>query len=334
MAELIYSVVIPVYRNEDSIPRLVATLAEMDRALAGRLEVVFVVDGSPDRSLERLRDSLKPARFRAQLLAHSRNFGSFAAIRSGLAVARGRFFAVMAADMQEPPELVQRMFEALANDECDVVLGARRVRRDPLLSRLASSFFWAVYRRLVVKDIPPGGVDVFGCNRQFRTQLLQLGEARSSLVALIFWLGFRRKTIEYNRVARMEGRSAWTLRKKLDYLSDSVFAFTDLPIRLLINGGVLGVIVSGVLGAVVLVSHFIGAIPVPGYAATVLVVLFFGALNVLGIGVVGAYAWRAYENTKQRPLAVVALAEEYADADRSAAVRAERSEATADRAAT
>jgi glycosyltransferase involved in cell wall biosynthesis len=323
MADVIFSVVVPVYRNEDSIGRLVAALVELDRALEGRLEAVFVVDGSPDRSFEKLRESLRATRLRAQLLAHSRNFGSFAAIRTGLAAARGRYFAVMAADLQEPPELVLRMFAALEADGCDVVLGARRARSDPLLSRAASTFFWAVYRRLVVKDIPPGGVDVFGCNRQFRARLLELGEARSSLVALIFWLGFRRTTIEYDRVARMEGRSAWTLRKKLDYLSDSVFAFTDLPIRLLINGGMLGIVVSVLLGAAVLASRVVGAIPVPGYATTVLLVLFFGALNMLGIGVVGAYAWRAYENTKGRPLAVVALAEEYVEGERRAAAPGE-----------
>jgi hypothetical protein len=199
------------------------------------------------------------------------------------------------------------MFRALEADECDVVLGVRLSRADPWSSRFASSLFWWMYRSLVVKDMPRGGVDVFGCNDTFRLQLLRLEESRSSLVALIFWLGFRRKLIEYHRLPRQEGASAWTLKRKLGYLSDSVFAFTDLPIKLLLSIGIVAVGTSLFLGLAILVARLSGWIAVPGYAATMLAVLFFGALNILGLGLVGAYVWRAYENSKQRPLAVVAL---------------------------
>lgn len=305
-----FSVVIPVYKNEASIPRLLLALAEMDRTLDGAMEAVFVVDGSPDQSLLLLRDALDELPFPAQLLAHSRNFGSFPAIRSGLIAARGDFFGVMAADLQEPPELLTAFFKALEADECDVAIGTRAARNDPFFSRVTSGMFWSLYRRLVVPDMPEGGVDVFGCNRAFRDQLLQLDESRSSLIALIFWLGFRRKLVSYERQVRQEGVSAWTLRKKIDYMMDSVFAFTDFPIRLLVRIGVVGCLLSAGVGFVVLIAHLSGGIAVPGYAATMLAVLFFSALNLLAIGLVGTYAWRGYENTKNRPLAVVATKQE------------------------
>ncbi|CAN7710837.1 glycosyltransferase family 2 protein [Pseudoduganella sp. LjRoot289] len=301
-----FSVVIPVYKNEESIPRLLAAVQGMNLALDGRLEAVFVVDGSPDQSYAMLRDALPAQPFAAQLLAHSRNFGSFPAIRSGLQAARGEYFAVMAADLQEPPELVVEFFNALERDECDVAIGTRTTRQDPLRSRLASGLFWGLYRRLVVHDMPEGGVDVFGCNRQFRDQLLQLEESRSSLIALIFWLGYRRKLVAYDRQVRQEGKSAWTFSKKLDYMMDSIFAFTDYPIRMLIRMGTVGTLLSIGLGLLVAAARLSGAIAVPGYAATMLVVLLFGTLNLLGLGLVGTYAWRGYENSKQRPLAVVA----------------------------
>lgn len=303
-----FSVVIPVYKNEDSIPRLLQAVTAMARELGGMLEVVFVVDGSPDRSFVLLRDALAGLGFPAQLLAHSRNFGSFPAIRTGLAVARGDYFGVMAADLQEPPELMVAFFRALQADECDVAIGTRTRRCDSWSSRLTSGLFWALYRRLVVPEMPEGGVDVFGCNRQFRDQLLGLQESRSSLIALIFWLGFRRKLVGYERLERQEGVSAWTLRKKIDYMLDSVFAFTDYPIRFLTRVGLMGCALSVVLAIIILVGHLSGRITVPGYAPTMLVVLFFGALNLLGLGLVGTYAWRAYENGKQRPLSVVAMA--------------------------
>ena len=301
------SVIIPVYKNEDSIARLIDALIAMNEALNHDMEVVFVVDGSPDQSFELLKAAIEQADFSAQLLAHSRNFGSFAAIRTGLVAARGEYFGVMAADLQEPPELLVTFFESLLADECDVAVGTRISRQDPFLSRMASSIFWGIYRRLVVPEMPEGGVDVFGCNRQFRDQLIQLEESRSSLIALIFWLGFRRKLVAYERHERQEGKSAWTFKKKIDYMMDSIFSFTDLPIRLLIKVGSLGSILAITLAISVLVAKFAGAIEVPGYAATVLVVLVFGTLNLLGIGLVGTYAWRAYENSKQRPLAVVAI---------------------------
>lgn len=302
-----FSVVIPVYKNEASIPRLLEALSNMSRELDGQMEAVFVVDGSPDQSFGLLRAALDRLAYPAQLLVHSRNFGSFPAIRSGLAAARGDYFGVMAADLQEPPELLIAFFKALALDECDVAIGTRTGRNDPYASRLASGLFWGLYRRLVVHDMPEGGVDVFGCNQIFRDQLLKLEESRSSLIALIFWLGFRRKLVSYERLERQEGRSSWTFRKKVDYMMDSIFAFTDYPIRLLIRIGVVGCILSVVLGALVFAGHLSGQITVPGYAATMLVVLFFGMLNLLGLGLVGTYAWRGYENSKRRPLAVTSM---------------------------
>lgn len=307
MAAMKFSVVIPVYKNEASIPRLLQALSAMSLELSGEMEAVFVVDGSPDQSFALLRASLDGLDFSAQVLVHSRNFGSFPAIRTGLLAARGDYFGVMAADLQEPPELLIAFFKALAADECDVAIGTRTGRNDPLMSRMASGVFWGLYRRLVVPDMPEGGVDVFGCNRVFRDQLLKLEESRSSLIALIFWLGFRRKFFNYERIERREGKSSWTLRKKIDYMMDSIFAFTDYPIRLLIRIGMVGCILSGVLGALVLAGSLADRITVPGYAATMMVVLFFGMLNLLGLGLVGTYAWRGYENSKQRPLAVVCM---------------------------
>jgi polyisoprenyl-phosphate glycosyltransferase len=307
MVAVKYSIVVPVYNNEASIPRLLQALTLISAELQGELEVVFVVDGSPDQSFTLLRDALDGLGFAAQLIALSRNFGSFPAIRIGLAAAHGEYFGVMAADLQEPPELLIAFFSALVADECDVTIGTRTARDDPFASRMTSKIFWGLYRHLVVHDMPEGGVDIFGCNRIFRDQLLKLEESRSSLIALVFWLGFRRKLIGYERQMRQEGKSSWTLSKKIDYMMDSIFAFTDYPIRLLIRVGMAGSILSVILGALVLASHLTGHISVPGYAATMMVVLFFGMIGLLGLGVVGTYAWRGYENSKKRPLAVVCM---------------------------
>jgi glycosyltransferase involved in cell wall biosynthesis len=307
-----HSLVIPVYNNAYSLPRLLPACEGLSDELGGELEVVFVVDGSPDASHLLLQQQLPSLRFRSRLVLLSRNFGSFSAIREGLRVAGGRYFAVMAADLQEPPELVLSFFRALAGEPVDLVLGTRISRADPPLSRLGSSVFWWLYRRLIEPQMPRGGVDVFGCNREFRDRLLALPESNSSLVGLLFWLGYRRKLIAYVRQPRLAGKSGWTLRKKLKYLFDSLFAFSDLPIRLLAFFGGLGLLTSALLSLVVLIARVLGWVTVPGYAATVLVVAFFAALNSFGLGVIGSYVWRTFENTKGRPLAIVMTTEEFA----------------------
>lgn len=306
-----YSLIIPVYRNEESLPELLAVLAEMDRELDRQLEVVFVIDGSPDRSHAFLRAELPRSPFCSQLIAHSRNFGSFPAIRTGLAHARGRYFSVMAADLQEPPSLIVQFFATLSKEEHDIVLGTRIGRSDPLTSRLFSRIFWSLYRRFVQPEVPTGGVDIFGCTARVRDHLLQLEESHTTLVGLLLWLGFRRAEIGYERLPRRHGRSSWSISRKLAYLMDSVFAFSDLPIRVLVFAGAFGIAVSLVLGTVVVFLKFSGLIPLPGYAATICVVLFFAALNSFGLGLIGSYLWRTFENTKHRPTAVVATSENF-----------------------
>lgn len=307
MPAIEYSVVVPVYGNERSLDALLARLSELALALPGPLEGVFVVDGSPDFSYSLLADRLPQQLFAGRLIAHSRNFGAFAAIRTGLQHASGRYVGVMAADLQEPAGLMADFFHVLDEDKADLVVGTRRSREDPPLTAIPARLFWSFYRRLVQPEMPTGGVDVFACTASFRDHLVKFQEANSSLVAMAIWLGFRRTTIDYDRQPRSSdhGRSAWTVRRKLKYLSDSVFSFTDLPIRVLLGAGCLGVLASLVLAIVITIARLTGSIDVPGYAATVLVIAFFGALNLAGLGIIGAYVWRAFENTKGRPGAVV-----------------------------
>jgi glycosyltransferase involved in cell wall biosynthesis len=300
-----YSIVIPVYKNEASVPDLLLTLDGIGKRLNSALEVVFVVDGSPDESFQRLAAQLPNVPFKSKLIALSRNFGSFSAIRVGLQKATGPYFAVMAADLQEPADLIVAFFDELARDEADVVVGTRVSRDDPFLSRLGSQLFWFFYRKFVQPELPRGGIDVFGCNAAFQRELLKLEESHSSLVGLLVWLGFRRKAIPYKRRRRQHGRSAWTLPKRMRYLADSSFSFSDLPIKVLLWLGSVGLLISVVFSMILLWSRLTGRIQVPGYSPIVLTIIFFGSINLICLGIVGAYVWRVYENTKKRPGAVV-----------------------------
>jgi len=294
------SIVVPLYRSEENLPRLFQELERISHLCPAPLEIVFVVDGSPDRCAEIVRGKLPDFPVSAQLIELSRNFGAFAAISAGMLHARGDYFAVLAADLQEPPELALQFLEKMQAG-ADLVFGQRVNRSDPAFSLMASNLFWSLYRRLVNPQIPPGGVDVFGCNRKVRDQICSMKEVETSLVGLLFWLGFKREFVPYERRVRLEGKSAWTFSKKLRYLINSVFNFTDLPIRLLLGIGVLGMVVALAGGATVVYAKISGEIPIPGYAATVLTVMFFGGLSALGLGTVGQYLWICLQNTRGRP---------------------------------
>ena len=144
----------------------------------------------------------------------------------------------MAADLQEPPELVVEFFRRLEADACDVVCGVREAsRRSARGAVRRPTLFWATYRRLVQPEMPKGGVDVFGCNQRARDELVAFSEAHSSLVGQLVWIGMRRDEVPYRRRARAHGKSGWTLGKKITYMLDSSLAFSDLPIRLLFGVG-------------------------------------------------------------------------------------------------
>lgn len=306
-----FSLIVPVYKNEETIAPLVAALRSLDRSLGHQLEVVFVVDGSPDRSYSVLQHLLGDVDFAAQLIGLSRNFGSFAAIRMGLAAAKGEWFAIMAADLQEPPELIETFFRTLRDEPYDIVVGTRESREDPALTRTSSRLFWGLYRRLIQREIPSGGVDVFACNGRVRDALLRLEEANSTLVGLLFWLGFRRKLVPYRRAPRMAGKSGWSFRRRMRYMIDSAFAFSDLPITLLMWIGFAGVVLSGFATIVIVAAWLVGGIDVPGYTPIMLTMLFSLAATLFALGILGGYIWRTFENTKRRPLVIPMSHERY-----------------------
>lgn len=300
------SLVIPVYRNAPNIPDLIVALEELYATLKGDLEVVFVIDGSPDHSGELLLAARDTFSFSATIAFHSRNFGSFTAIRTGMELARGKAIAVMAADLQEPPSLILEFFDKLERDEADVVFGQRTGRHDSFLRDTLSNFFWYSYRKLVIKDVPKGGVDIFACNRIVAQCVLEIQEPNSSLIAQLFWVGFRRTFVPYERRQRMHGVSGWSFARRMRYMMDSIFSFSDLPILFVLWCGVFGCLASMGFGLLVALARVTGLITNPGYAGLVVLITFSTSAILAVQGIIGSYLWRTFENTKRRPLRIVA----------------------------
>jgi len=299
------ALVIPVYKNEENIEHLVDILDKLNADLQGRLTVVFVIDGSPDLSGALLVDRQKDFTFASRIIFHSRNFGAFTAIRTGLEFSEGSFFAVMAADLQEPPELIIEMFSILLRSDADVVFGVRASRNDGFFRDFLSHVFWAIYRNLVMPDVPKGGADVFACNAGVRDALLSIREPNSSLIAQLFWLGFRRAFVSYERRKRRHGKSAWHFTMRVRYMMDSIFSFSDLPILIPLWAGLAGLVFSICFSVYLIFAHFFDQIDVPGYVTLAVLISLFGSVAMAVQGVLGSYLWRTYENSKQRPLRLI-----------------------------
>ncbi|GLT17529.1 glycosyl transferase [Vibrio zhanjiangensis] len=300
-----YSLVLPIYKNEKNIAPLLLALENLQQRLSGQCEFIFVIDGSPDDSEQVILDQATKNIDHSVLLSLSKNYGSFTAIRAGMGEAKGKFIAVMAADLQEPPELILELFSTLETGKTDICFGQRVSRKDPYGKKLLSKLFWGAYRRLVISEIPSGGVDIFACNVKVRDSVLSIEERNSSLVAQLFWVGYRRAFVPYERREREIGKSAWGFRKRVRYMLDSIFSYTDLPIMLLLVIGTIGLLLSLMYIFFISLAYMFGLIEQPGFTSQSILITLFGSASILGQGILGCYLWRILENSKKRPLYII-----------------------------
>jgi glycosyltransferase involved in cell wall biosynthesis len=295
------SIVVPVYKNEGSIEHLLKRINEVSTAVTGSVEAVFVVDGSPDKSLETLRSSLPRDGFDAKVLLLSRNFGAFSAIRAGLREARGDATVVMAADLQEPTSLILDMLGIVQRDEADVAVGVRQSRKDGVVSRTLSAVFWKVFNRVSSLELPRGGVDIFALSRSARETLNSFEESSTSLIGLIYWMGFRRQEVPYHRVERQVGKSSWSLQKRINYAKDSITAFSEFPLSVFLWSGVIGAVVSLVFAFIGAFQYIFTSDHQSQREITAIGLLFVASYLMAGLGIIGTYLWRLAENVRNRP---------------------------------
>ena len=286
------SIVTPAFNEASNLEALHARLVRFFERAGGDWEWIVVDDHSRDETfsvIERL--SLVDSRVRGLRLA--RNSGSHVAITCGLHHAQGDAAVMMAADLQDPPETLEPMI-AEWRKGAQVVWAARRGRPSTF-----AVFYYAIMRRMAgMSAMPAHGADFFLVDRVVLDAFRQFPERNVSVLALITWLGFRQAFVEYDKQPRAGGQSGWTLAKKMRLVVDSVTGFSDLPIRLCGYGGTLLMTVALVLGVV-------GGVLLPRLGAVLLLILALmlglGGIQLLAVGIVGAYVWRALDESRRRP---------------------------------
>lgn len=303
--EYVSSLVVPLYKSAGDLDRLLNRLAQINEQIDGQFEVIFVIDGSPDDSWSLLVDQYKTLPYRTVLVRLSRNFGAIAATRQGIRHASGGAIAVMAADCQEPASLILDLFSAVRGGKHEIAVGVRVGRSDPALTRITSSIFWRVFRLMRGGSIPKRGVDVFAFSRKVSEIVGGLRESSTSLVGLLYWIGFEILEIEYVREERIQGKSSWSLNKRIRYAIDSLTTFSDAPIAILIGGGFLGSMVSFFYGILVILRQVIWSHEPRGYVPIFVGLLFITSILLIGLGTLGMYIWRIAENVRGRPESIV-----------------------------
>jgi polyisoprenyl-phosphate glycosyltransferase len=299
------SLVIPIYNEEEVLPRLDERLQELLAKIGTSTEVVFVDDGSKDRSLEVLREMVqRDPRYRA--VSFARNFGHQRAITCGMDSARGKAIVVMDADLQDPPEVILQMI-AKWRDGYDVVYGKRRSREgESWFKLLTAKIFYRVFAAMIPIDVPLDAGDFRLMSRRVVVAMRELKETHRFVRGLVSWVGFKQTAVEYDRAARAAGETKYPLRKMISFAFDGIMSFSVLPLRMATYLGVLVGVASVLYGFSAFLSHFVWHNTVPGWTTTVALVSFLFSVQLLMTGVLGEYVGRIYEQVKERPLYIVA----------------------------
>jgi len=302
------SLVLPIYNEEPVIPelhkRLTTFLADVGGGVGENWEVIFVDDGSKDRSREMLRE-LVAREPRYKMIGFARNFGHQLAITAGVDYAEGEAVVVMDADLQDPPEVVKAMIEKW-REGFDVVYAVRTKREgETFFKKITAAAFYRLLRKMIRIDIPLDAGDFRLMSRQVVVALRSLRETHRFVRGMVSWVGFKQTAVYYERPARFAGETKYPLRKMMRFAIDGVTSFSTVPLRFATWLGMLAGVIA--IGAAfwALWTKFFGTGVVPGWTTLMMLVAFGSSAQLLMTGILGEYIGRIYEEVKRRPLYLV-----------------------------
>ncbi|MBI4782121.1 MAG: glycosyltransferase family 2 protein [Oscillatoriophycideae cyanobacterium NC_groundwater_1537_Pr4_S-0.65um_50_18] len=297
-----YSLVVPIYNEEDNILELHRRLSRVIESLDGETELILVDDGSRDRSLMLMRE-LHEQDDRVSYLSLARNFGHQVAVTAGLNFARGEAIVVLDADLQDPPELIPEMI-ALWRHGYQVVYAQRTQRqKERWLKRVTAYAFYRVLRHLADVEIPTDTGDFCLMDRRIVDLLNAMPERNRYIRGLRAWVGFQQTAIQYSRDPRFAGEVKYTFSQSLALAINSLVSFSRVPLRLSTYLGLAAAAIALFMAVLVVYWRFFAPhSPLTGYATITVVVFFLGAVQLISIGILGEYIGRIYEEIKGRPL--------------------------------
>ncbi len=297
------SVVVPCYNEQGALPFYYDKMKEV-MALLPELsfEIIIVDDGSTDGTLETVKQLAK-SDDRIRYISFSRNFGKEAAMYAGLKNASGKYTAIMDADLQDPPEMLPKMYRVITEEGYDAV-GTRRVTRkgEPPVRSFFARKFYKIMSRISKANMVDGARDYRLMNRKYVDALLSLGEYNRFSKGLFGWVGFKVKWLEFENVNRIAGETKWSFGQLFLYSLDGIVAFSNVPLYMASIAGIGSFIAAIAAMIFIIVRRLVFGDPVAGWASTVVIILFIGGIQLLSIGILGLYLSKLYLEAKNRPI--------------------------------
>lgn len=300
------SIIVPCYNEQESLPYYFTAMEKLKPQLPLDFEYIFVNDGSRDQTLAYLRKLAIANPDSVHYISFSRNFGKEAGLYAGLQKATGDYITVMDADLQDPPELLIKMYQEIQDPEIDCV-GTRRVTRagEPKLRSFFARMFYRLINKIGQAEIIDGARDFRLMTRQMVDAILELTEYNRFSKGLFSWVGFKTKYLPYENVERVAGTTSWSFWKLFSYSIDGIVNFSDTPLNIASVIGALACLISIVSLVVIVIRTLLFGDPTSGWPSMVSVVLLLSGIQLLSLGIIGKYVGKIFLETKKRPQYIV-----------------------------
>ncbi|MBK7668966.1 MAG: glycosyltransferase family 2 protein [Sphingobacteriaceae bacterium] len=297
------SILVPIYNSAKFMDKLLEAIEIERKAHNWNLELVLVDDGSKDKSFEKIEELAKIYPY-IKGIKLSKNFGHQIAVKTAMHHSTGDYIAVIDDDLQDPPSQLPGFFKYL-DDGYDVAYGIRKNRKESFLKRMAYNGFYKVLKAMSDIHIPIDSGDFCVMKKQVLDNMLKLQEQNPFLRGIRAWVGFKQIGVEFERHARFDGKSGYTLKKLLKIAMDGIFSFSTAPIRLITILGTIGFVFACVYSLNVIYHRLNGDIDVKGFATLTIIISFFSSLILICLGIIGEYIVRIYDEVRNRPYTVI-----------------------------
>ena len=299
------SVVVPCLDESDSINDFYSEVSKALKNVGHEWEIIFVNDGSTDDTLSKIK-GLADADDNVKYISFSRNFGKESALYAGLVSSKGDYVCVMDADLQDPPQLLPEMLDALLNSDYDIVATRRITRKgEPVIRSFSARLFYKFINKFSKLEFVDGARDYRMMTRQVADAVLKLNESNRFSKGLFTWVGFNTKWIEYENVQRAHGETSWSFWALFKYSIEGIVAFTTIPLSISTYFGLIFSVFAFILIIFLVIRNLLFSDPVQGWTSTFCMILLIGGIQLFSIGILGKYLEKTYIEIKNRPIYIV-----------------------------
>jgi len=300
------SIIIPCYFNGENIPITKMELIKNETLFDADVtfEYIMVDDGSKDNTLEELNKFRQEQPGKVKVVKLAGNVGSYNAILAGMNYATGDCCVVIAADLQDPPELMVKMYSYWKNG-VKIIVGNRADREESFFKKGFANTYHKLIKKFALSNIPPGGFDYVFFDKQLKDEVVKINEKDTNTLYLLAWLNYDMVTIPYTRVKREIGKSRWTLKKKIKLFIDSFISFSYAPLKFISIMGIILGLSAFVYSLIIVILKLSGKVDETGWSSLMVVILFVSSFQMIGLGIIGEYVWRGLEASRRRPVYVV-----------------------------